>query len=482
MDQRVTSLMHEACYIDGQWVGEPTMVVTNPANGEEIGKVPEFGATETRQAIEAASAAFKIWSKTLAKERANILRRWYDLQMEHIDDLARLLTLEQGKPLAEARGEIAYGASFVEFFAEEAKRIHGETIPTHKADARIVVGRQPVGVIGAITPWNFPHAMITRKIAPALAVGCTAVCKPAEDTPYTALALADLAQQAGMPKGVLNIVTGNPVEIGKELTSNKTVRLITFTGSTEVGKLLMRQSADTVKKVSLELGGNAPFIVFNDADLDKAVIGAMGSKFRNAGQTCVCANRIYVQDGVYDAFADKFTEAVEALKVGHGDQDGVTIGPLINEQGIQKVDEHVSDAVAKGAKVKTGGARHELGAHFFQPTVLTDVTPDMRCGREETFGPVAPLFRFSDEADVIAKANDTDSGLAAYFYTKDHGRVWRVAEALEFGIVSINEGVFSNEVAPFGGFKESGIGREGSTHGTEEFLEMKYMLMGGLDD
>ncbi len=482
MDQRVKSLMHEACYIDGSWVGKPTMVVTNPATGDEIGKVPELGAKETRDAIEAAHAAFKIWSKTLAKERAAILRRWYELQMEHIDELAHLMTLEQGKPLAEARGEVAYGASFVEFYAEEAKRIHGETIPTHKADARIVVGRQPIGVIGAITPWNFPHAMITRKVAPALAVGCTAVCKPAEDTPFTALALADLAHQAGLPKGVLNIITGNPVEIGKELTSNKTVRLITFTGSTEVGKLLMRQSADTVKKVSLELGGNAPFIVFDDADLDKAVVGAMGSKFRNAGQTCVCANRIYVQDGVYDAFAEKFTAEVRKLKVGHGDQDGVTIGPLINEQGITKVDEHVTDAIAKGAQVKTGGKRHSLGGGFFEPTVLTGVTAEMRVGREETFGPVAPLFRFTDEADVIEKANSTDSGLAAYFYTRDIGRVWRVAEALEFGIVSINEGVFSNEVAPFGGVKESGIGREGSHHGTEEFLEMKYMLMGGLDD
>ncbi|MFK8017854.1 MAG: NAD-dependent succinate-semialdehyde dehydrogenase [Gammaproteobacteria bacterium] len=474
--------MHESCYIDGAWVGTPTLAVTNPANGEEIGRVPEFGGTETRQAIDAASKAFKTWSRMLAKERSKILRRWYELQMEKVEELARLMTLEQGKPLAEARGEVMYGASFIEFFAEEAKRIHGETIPTHKANARIVVTRQPIGVIGAITPWNFPHAMITRKLGPALAVGCTAVCKPAEDTPFTALALADLAEQAGMPKGVLNIVTGNPVEIGKELTSNKAVRLITFTGSTEVGKLLMRQSADTVKKVSLELGGNAPFIVFDDADIDKAVTGAMGSKFRNAGQTCVCANRIYVQDGIYDAFAEKFTAAVQNLKVGHGDQDGVTIGPLINEQGVQKVDDHVADAKANGATVRTGGKRHELGGNFFEPTVLTDVTADMRAGREETFGPVAPLFRFTDEKDVIAKSNATDSGLAAYFYSRDIGRVWRVAEALEFGIVSINEGVFSNEVAPFGGFKESGIGREGSHHGTEEYLEMKYMLMGGLDD
>ncbi|MEO0618139.1 MAG: NAD-dependent succinate-semialdehyde dehydrogenase [Pseudomonadota bacterium] len=482
MDQRVSSLMHEACYVDGEWVGEATLDVTNPATGDVIGRVPEFGGDETRKAIEAASHAFPIWSGTLAKERARILRRWFELQMEHIDELAHLMTLEQGKPLAEARGEVAYGASFVEFFAEEAKRVHGETIPTHKADARIVVTRQPVGVIGAITPWNFPHAMITRKLAPALAVGCTAVCKPAEDTPFTALALADLAHQAGVPKGVINIVTGDPVAIGKELTSNETVRVITFTGSTEVGKLLMRQSADTVKRVSLELGGNAPFIVFDDADLDKAVTGAMGSKFRNAGQTCVCANRIYVQDGVYNAFAEKFTAEVEKLKVGRGDDEGVTTGPLINAAGLKKVADHVADAKSKGASVKTGGAPHALGGNFFEPTVLTDVTPEMKVGQEETFGPVAPLLRFADEADVISRANDTRSGLAAYFYTRDIGRVWRVAEALEFGIVAINEGVFSNEVAPFGGFKESGIGREGSHHGIEEFVEMKYMLMGGLDD
>ncbi|MEL6288407.1 MAG: NAD-dependent succinate-semialdehyde dehydrogenase [Pseudomonadota bacterium] len=480
MDQRVTNLMHEACYVDGAWIGESDLAVTNPATGETIGHVPTFGARETREAIDAAAAAFEIWKRTIAKERAAILRRWFELQMEHIDELAALMTLEQGKPLAEARGEVAYGASFVEFYAEEAKRVYGETIPAHRADARIVVGKQPIGVIGAITPWNFPLAMITRKVAPALAVGCTAVVKPAEDTPFTALALADLAHKAGLPKGVLNVITGNPAEIGGELTSNKTVRLITFTGSTEVGKLLMRQSADTVKKVSLELGGNAPFIVFDDADIDAAVEGAMASKFRNAGQTCVCANRIYVQDAVYDAFAEKFTAAVEQLNVGHGDADGVTIGPLINQQGLDKVAAHVADAVDKGATVRTGGEPHSLGGNFFKPTVLSDVTADMRVGREETFGPVAPLLRFTNEADVILRANDTDSGLAAYFYARDIARVWRVAEALEFGIVSINEGVFSNEVAPFGGVKESGIGREGSHHGVEEFLEMKYMLMGGL--
>lgn len=480
MDQRVPSLVKEQCYVDGAWVGTPAMVVTNPATGDEVAKVPEFGGDETRTAIAAAKAAFGPWSKALAKERSKVMRRWFELIMENQEDLARIMTAEQGKPLAEARGEVAYGASFAEFYAEEAKRINGETIPTHKADGRIVVLKQPIGVVAAITPWNFPLAMITRKVAPALAVGCTAVIKPAEDTPLTALALADLAHQAGMPKGVLNIITGNPVAIGKELTSSEDVAMLTFTGSTEVGKLLIRQCADTVKKVGMELGGNAPFIVFDDADLEQAVAGAMASKFRNAGQTCVCANRLYVQDGIYDAFLARFKQEVEALKVGPGDQDGVTQGPLINQQAVDKVRDHVEDAVAKGATIETGGKPHALGRYFFEPTIVTGVTGDMKVGRDETFGPVAPIYRFSDEADVISKANDTRSGLAAYFFARDIGRVWRVAEALEYGIVACNEGIFSNEVAPFGGVKESGLGREGSHHGVEEFLEMKYVLMGGL--
>ena len=400
--------------------------------------------------------------------------------MEYADELALLLTNEQGKPLAEAKGEIVYAAGFVEFFAEEAKRVYGETIPTFKADARIVVIRQPVGVVAAITPWNFPAAMITRKVAPALAVGCTVVCKPASETPLTALALAVLAERAGIPKGVFNVITGKASAIGKELTSNPDVRMLTFTGSTEVGAKLMAQCAPTVKKLGMELGGNAPFIVFDDADLDKAVAGAMASKYRNAGQTCVCANRIYVQEGVYDKFAEKLAAEVRKMKVGAGTEEGVTTGPLINKAAIEKVEEHVADALKHGAKVVLGGKRHPRGGNFYEPTILANVTQAMMVAREETFGPVAPLFKFKTEAEVIAMANDTPFGLAAYFYARDVGRVWRVAEALECGIIGINEGIISNEVAPFGGYKQSGLGREGSHHGIEEFLEIKYMLMGGL--
>ncbi len=481
MDKKLVSLAKSHAYIDGAWTGEPAMPVTDKATGEVIGRVPDMGAEETTRAIEAAKRAMAGWAKRTAKERSIILRRWYDLIVEHADELALLLTREQGKPLAEAKGEIMYGAAFVEFFAEEAKRIFGETIPSHKADARIVVIKQPIGVVAAITPWNFPNAMITRKVTPALAAGCTVVVKPAEDTPLSALALAELGERAGLPAGVFNVVTtSNPASVGDVLTSHPDVRLVTFTGSTEVGRILLKQSASTVKKVSLELGGNAPFIVFDDADIDKAVAGAMQSKFRNAGQTCVCANRIYVQAGVYDKFAQAMAQKVRELRVGPGTDDGVDVGPLINEDGIAKVESHVRDAVGKGAEALVGGNRHSLGRTYFEPTVLTGVTHDMLVAREETFGPVAPLFKFTDEADVIAMANDTPFGLAAYFFARDIGRCWRVAEALEFGMVGINEGVVSTEVAPFGGVKQSGLGREGSHHGIEEYVEMKYLLMGGL--
>jgi succinate-semialdehyde dehydrogenase/glutarate-semialdehyde dehydrogenase len=480
MDKPTITLLRNKCYVDGQWIGEPKVAVTNKATGDVIAKVPDFGETETRAAVAAAERAFPVWSRMLAKERSKIVRRWYELMMEHADELALLLTNEQGKPLAEAKGEIVYAAGFVEFFAEEAKRINGETIPTFKSDARVVVIKQPVGVVAAITPWNFPCAMITRKVAPALAVGCTVVCKPASETPLSALALAELAERAGMPKGVFNVITGKASAIGKELTSSTAVRMLTFTGSTEIGRVLMGQCAPTIKKLGLELGGNAPFIVFDDADLDKAVQGAMASKYRNAGQTCVCANRIYVQAGVYDAFADKLSAQVKKMKVGSGTEEGVTTGPLINKAAVEKFEEHVADALKHGAKVILGGKRHPLGGNFFEPTILADVTSDMLVAREETFGPVAPLFRFEKEEDVVRMANDTPFGLAAYFYSRDIGRVWRVGEALECGIIGINEGLISNEVAPFGGFKESGLGREGSTHGVEEFLEIKYMLMGGL--
>lgn len=475
------SLFRQECYIAGKWVGsKETIDVTNPATGEVIGTIPALGKTETADAIKAAEAAQKQWAATPAKQRGIILRRWYDLMMQHQDDLGRIMTAEQGKPLPEAKGEVAYGASFIEFFAEEARRIYGETIPSPWPAARIVAIKQPVGVVAAITPWNFPNAMITRKAGPALAAGCAFVVKPAAETPFSALALAELAERAGMPKGVFSVITGKAREIGGEMTSNPIVRALSFTGSTEVGKLLMAQCATTVKKVGLELGGNAPFIVFDDADLDAAVQGAMASKYRNAGQTCVCANRLLVQDGVYDAFAAKLAEAVGKLKVGNGFDDGVTTGPLINPAAIDKVEEHIADAVKKGGKVIAGGKRHALGGTFFEPTIIRDVTSNMLVAREETFGPVAPIFRFKTEEEAIAMANDTEFGLACYFYTRDIGRVWRVGEALEYGMVGINEGIISTAEAPFGGVKESGIGREGSLHGVEEYVEIKYMLMGGL--
>ena len=480
MQLKTPTLIKDQCLVGGAWVGTPSLDVLNPATGAVVGRVPDLGAEETRAAIEAADAAFPAWSGLLAKERGAILRRWYDLQREHAEDLARLMTAEQGKPLAEARAEVDYGSAFTEFYSEEAKRVVGEIIPTPRQSGRVLVLKQPVGVVGAITPWNFPLAMITRKISPALAAGCTVVVKPAPETPLSALALAELAVRAGFPPGVINVVTGDAEKIGGELTSNPQVRMITFTGSTEVGKLLMRQSAGTVKKLSLELGGNAPFIVFDDADLDAAVAGAMASKFRNSGQTCVSANRILVQSGIYDRFARKLAEAVSNLKVGDGMEEGVAQGPLINEAGLQKVEAHVADALEQGAKAVLGGTPHALGGTFFQPTVLTDVSPSMLIAREETFGPVAALFRFADDAEAIAMANDTPFGLAAYFYTRDLARAWRVAEALDYGMIGINEGMISTELAPFGGVKESGQGREGSHHGIEEFLELKYVMMGGL--
>ncbi len=474
------SLLRQQCYIDGKWAdadsGE-SIEVTNPANDKVIATVPKMGADETRLAIEAANRAWPAWRALTAKERSTILRTWFNLIIENADDLALLMTSEQGKPLAEAKGEVVYGASFIEWFAEEARRVYGDTIPQHQADKRIVVIKQPVGVVASITPWNFPIAMITRKCAPALAAGCPVVIKPAELTPLSALALAELAERAGIPAGIMNVVTGKSSEIGGEMTSNPTVRKLSFTGSTRVGKLLMEQCAGTVKKVSMELGGNAPFIVFDDADLDAAVEGAMISKFRNAGQTCVCANRIFVQDGVYDAFAEKLTAAVKELSVGAGTEAGVNQGPLINIAAVAKVEEHVADATAKGAKVAVGGGRHALGGTFFEPTVLTDVTTDMKVTHEETFGPLAPLFRFKTEDEVVEMANDTEFGLAAYFYARDLGRVWRVAEALESGMVGVNTGLISTEVAPFGGVKESGIGREGSKYGMDDFLEVKYICM-----
>jgi succinate-semialdehyde dehydrogenase/glutarate-semialdehyde dehydrogenase len=475
------SLFREEAYIAGRWTGSTKKIdVTNPANGQVIGTVPALGRAETADAIKSAETAQKQWAATPAKQRGQILRRWFELMMEHQDDLGRIMTAEQGKPFPEAKGEVAYGASFVEFFAEEARRIYGETIPSPWPNARIVAIKQPVGVVAAITPWNFPNAMITRKAGPALAAGCTFVVKPATETPFSALALAELAERAGIPKGVFSVITGPAREIGAEMTSNPIVRALSFTGSTEIGKLLMAQCATTVKKVGLELGGNAPFIVFDDADLDAAVAGAMASKYRNAGQTCVCANRLLVQEGVYDAFAEKLAKAVTTLKVGDGFGEGVTTGPLINAAAVDKVEEHVTDALKKGGKIITGGKRHTLGGTFYEPTVIRDVTTDMLIAREETFGPVAPLFRFKTEEEAIRMANDTEFGLACYFYTRDIGRVWRVGEALEYGIVGINEGIISTAEAPFGGVKESGIGREGSLHGVEEYTEIKYMLMGGL--
>ncbi len=480
-----SNLYLSAAYIDGAWTGSAggdTFEVTNPANGEVIATLPDLGATDTEKAIDAASKAMPSWRAKTAKERAAILRRWYELILEKQDELASLMTLEQGKPLAEAKGEVMYGASFVEWFAEEAKRVYGDVIPSPFNDRRYVIVKQPIGVVAAITPWNFPIAMITRKCAPALAAGCTVVVKPSELTPLCALSLAKLGAEAGFPAGVFNIITTTKAqEVGKALTSSKTVRKLSFTGSTAVGKLLIRDCADTVKKVSMELGGNAPFIVFDDADLNAAVAGAMASKYRNAGQTCVCANRIFVHDAVYDAFAKKLAAVVRKLKVGDGFEEGSNQGPLINEAAVCKVERHIQDAVDKGARIVCGGKRHQRGGTFFEPTVLADVTPEMQVTREETFGPVAPLYRFSSEAEVIELANDTQSGLAAYFYSKDISRVWRVSEALEYGIVGVNEGVISTEVAPFGGVKESGLGREGSKYGIEEYLEIKYICMGGIE-
>ncbi|MCX5538795.1 NADP-dependent succinate-semialdehyde dehydrogenase [Paraburkholderia sp. CNPSo 3076] len=483
MNLKDASLLQTSAYINGEWQGAEdgaTFEVKNPATGAVIGTVPRMGAAETRRAIAAANAAWPAWRAKTAKERSVILRKWHDLMMENADDLALILTTEQGKPLAEAKGEIGYAASFLEWFAEEGKRIYGDTIPTPANDKRIVVTKEPVGVCAAITPWNFPAAMITRKVGPALAAGCPIVLKPAEATPFSALALAVLAERAGVPRGVFSVVTGDPKAIGGELTSNPTVRKLSFTGSTPVGRLLMSQCASTVKKVSLELGGNAPFIVFEDADLDAAVAGAIASKYRNSGQTCVCTNRFYVHDAVYDAFAAKLRDAVEKLKVGLGTEAGVTQGPLINEAAVLKVESHIEDALAKGAQVTTGGKRHALGHGFFEPTILTGVTPAMKVARDETFGPLAPLFRFSSDEEVIRMANDTEFGLAAYFYSRDIGRVWRVAEALEYGMVGINTGLISNEVAPFGGVKQSGLGREGSHYGVDDYVVIKYMCMAGM--
>jgi succinate-semialdehyde dehydrogenase / glutarate-semialdehyde dehydrogenase len=477
------SLLKTHAYIAGEWQGADdgaTFEVRNPATGETIATVPRMGTAETRRAIDTANAAWPAWRATTAKQRAVILRKWHDLMMENADDLAKILTTEQGKPLAEAKGEIQYAASFLEWFAEEGKRVNGDTIPTPANDKRIVVTKEPIGVCAAITPWNFPAAMITRKVGPALAAGCPIIVKPAEATPLSALALAVLAERAGVPRGVFNVVTGEPKAIGAEMTGNPIVRKLSFTGSTPVGRLLMAQCAPAVKKVSLELGGNAPFIVFDDADLDAAVAGAIASKYRNSGQTCVCTNRFYVHDKVYDAFAEKLRVAVEQLKVGRGTDDGVTQGPLINEAAVLKVESHIEDALAKGARIVTGGKRHALGYGFFEPTVLADVTPAMKVARDETFGPLAPLFRFSSDEEVIRLANDTEFGLASYFYSRDIGRVWRVAEALEYGMVGINTGLISNEVAPFGGVKQSGLGREGSHYGIDDYVVIKYMCVGGI--
>jgi succinate-semialdehyde dehydrogenase/glutarate-semialdehyde dehydrogenase len=483
MQLKDSKLFRQQCYIDGTWsdaASGSTIDVVNPATGQKLGTVPSMSVTETRRAIAAAQAAFPAWAAKTAKERAQILRRWQDLMMANQDDLGALMTAEQGKPLAEAKGEIAYAASFIEWFGEEGKRLYGDVIPGHQADKRIVVLRQPIGVVAAITPWNFPAAMITRKAGPALAAGCTFVCKPATQTPYSALAMAELSARAGVPQGVFNVLTGPANEIGGEMTSNPTVRKLTFTGSTAIGKKLMAQCAGTVKKISLELGGNAPFVVFDDADLDAAVQGAIASKYRNTGQTCVCANRLLVQDGVYEEFAGKLVDAVALLRVGDGLKGATDQGPLIDMKAVAKVEEHIADALAKGAAVATGGKRHALGGSFFEPTVLTNVKPDMMVAREETFGPVAPLFRFKTEAEAIRMSNDTEFGLAAYFYTRDLARAWRVAEGLEYGIVGLNTGIISTEVAPFGGMKESGTGREGSKYGILDYTELKYLCIGGI--
>lgn len=477
------TLLRQCALVGGRWMeadAASSLAVTNPATGEVIGHVPKLGAAETTMAIDAAAHAQKAWAARTAKERAGILRRWFELMMENQDDLGRILTLEQGKPLAEAKGEIAYGASFIEWFAEEGRRIHGDIIPGHQKDKRILVMKQPIGVVAAITPWNFPNAMITRKAGPALAAGCAMVLKPASQTPFSAIALAVLAERAGLPEGLFSVITGPAREIGGAMTANPLVRKLTFTGSTEIGAELYRQSAPTIKKLGLELGGNAPFIVFDDADLDAAVEGALIAKFRNNGQTCVCANRLYVQESVYDAFAEKLAAAVAGLRTGNGMDEGVVLGPLIDEPALAKVEEHVADALAKGARIIAGGKRHALGGSFYEATVIADVTADMAVAREETFGPVAPLFRFRDEADVIAQANDTEFGLASYFYAGDVSRVFRVAEALEYGMVGVNTGLISTAEAPFGGVKLSGLGREGSRYGIEEFTEIKYVCLGGI--
>lgn len=476
-------LLKQQAYVNGAWCNADnaeTISVTNPANGVALGSVPNMGAAETRRAIEGADAAFKTWRKLLVKERSAILRKWHDLMLENVEDLAAIMTAEQGKSLTESRGEIAYAASFLEWFAEEGKRIYGETIPTTTVGRRIMVTKEPIGVCAAITPWNFPAAMITRKVGPAMAAGCPMVLKPATQTPFSALALAELAHRAGVPAGVFSVVTGKASAIGAEMTSNHIVRKITFTGSTQIGRLLMRQSADTVKKISLELGGNAPFIVFDDADLDAAVEGALASKYRNSGQTCVCANRLYVQDKVYDAFIAKLSAAVQKLKIGDGTVVGVNQGPLIDMNAVEKVEEHIADALAHGAKVVVGGKRHALGHSFFEPTILSGATPAMKVAREETFGPLAPVFRFHTDDEVIAMANDTEFGLASYFYSRDIGRIWNVAEQLEYGMVGINTGIISNEVAPFGGIKQSGLGREGSKYGIEDYLTVKYWCLCGM--
>ncbi len=474
------ALLRQQALIDGAFTGNSILPVTNPANGETIGSVPDFGADEAEQAVDAAANAFGPWAAKTAKERSVVLRNWFELVIANREDLANILTSEQGKPIAEALGEIDYAASYIEFYAEEAKRLAGEILPSHRADARITVFRQPIGVVAAITPWNFPAAMITRKIAPALAAGCTVVVKPAPETPLTALALAELAQRAGFPAGTVNVLTGDAIAIGKVLTTHPKVRLVGFTGSTAVGKLLMAQAATTVKKVALELGGNAPFIVFNDADLDAAVEGAIASKYRNMGQTCVCTNRIYVQADIHDKFIEKLGEKVRALSVGDGFAEGVVQGPLITQNAVEKVEAHISDAVAKGAEIISGGQRHALGETFFEPTLLIGATPQMRLAQEETFGPLAAVFKFDTEDEVVIAANDTETGLAAYFYTKDVGRVFRVLEALEYGMVGVNTGIISTELAPFGGIKESGNSREGSRHGIEEFTELKYGCIAGL--
>ncbi|MGL4605370.1 MAG: NADP-dependent succinate-semialdehyde dehydrogenase [Iodobacter sp.] len=476
------ALFKQACYIDGQWqTSAVTVAVKNPATGEIIGQIPKMGAAETATAIAAAKRAMPAWQQKTAKERSIILRRWFELVMANQEDLAQILTAEQGKPLSEARGEIAYGASFIEWFSEEAKRVYGDIIPGPQGDKRLLVIKQAIGVTAAITPWNFPNAMITRKAGPALAAGCAMVLKPASQTPFSALALAVLAEEAGVPKGIFNVITGAAGAIGSELSGNPDVAKLTFTGSTEIGKLLMAQCAATVKKVSLELGGNAPFIVFDDADLDAAVEGVMIAKFRNAGQTCVCANRLYVQDSVYDAFSEKLALAVAQLKVGPGTAAGVTQGPLIDDKAVHKMEEHIADALSKGAALRLGGHRHALGQSFFEPTILLNVTAEMKVAREETFGPLAPVFKFSNEAELIRLANDTEFGLASYFYSRDIGRIWRVAEALEYGMVGINTGLISNELAPFGGIKQSGLGREGSKYGIDDYISIKYLCMGGID-